>query len=137
AMEKRLDATLAAVKIVQPALAKFYNSLNDEQKARFNSLRSASRSAGWRRQAIELARQPMGLHRHVLALDGAGFEAVGLRSRKHGASKKGARTGRPRSHYLARARSRITRSPRRRARVGQAKSESSVHTVAQGALEAV
>ena len=46
AMEKRLDATLAAVKIVQPALAKFYNSLNDEQKARFNSLRSASRSSG-------------------------------------------------------------------------------------------
>jgi hypothetical protein len=41
AMEKRLDATLAAVKTVQPALAKFYNSLSDEQKARFNSLRSA------------------------------------------------------------------------------------------------
>jgi len=33
---------------VQPALAKFYNSLSDEQKARFNSLRSASRPAGWR-----------------------------------------------------------------------------------------
>jgi len=46
AMEKRLDATLAAVKTVQPALAKFYNSLSDEQKARFNSLRSASRPAG-------------------------------------------------------------------------------------------
>src|SRR5262245_29891949 len=37
----------------------------------------------------------MVLHRHVLALDVAGFEAVGLRSSKHGASKKGARTGRP------------------------------------------
>src|SRR5215470_16137676 len=35
----------------------------------------------------------MVLHRHVLALDVAGFEAVGLRSGKHGASKKGARTG--------------------------------------------
>src|SRR5262249_15542978 len=46
AMEKRLDATLGAVKTVQPPLAKFYNSLSDEQKARFNSLRSASRSAG-------------------------------------------------------------------------------------------
>ena len=45
-MEKRLDATLGAVKTVQPALAKFYNSLNDEQQARFNSLRSASRPAG-------------------------------------------------------------------------------------------
>ena len=46
AMEKRLDATLAAVKTVQPALAKFYNSLSDEQKARFNSLRLPSRPVG-------------------------------------------------------------------------------------------
>src|SRR5262249_43554465 len=46
AMETRLNATVGAVKTVQPALAKFYNSLNDEQKARFNSLRSASRPAG-------------------------------------------------------------------------------------------
>ena len=46
AMEKRLEATLAAVKTVQPALAKFYDSLSDEQKTRFNSLRSASRPAG-------------------------------------------------------------------------------------------
>jgi len=46
AMEQRLDATLGAVKTVGPALAKFYNSLSDEQKARFNSLRSASRSVG-------------------------------------------------------------------------------------------
>jgi LTXXQ motif family protein len=41
-MEKRLNATLGAVKTVQPALAKFYKSLSDEQKARSNSLRSAS-----------------------------------------------------------------------------------------------
>ncbi len=46
ATEKRLEATLGAVKTVQPALAKFYNSLSDEQKARFNSLRSASRPTG-------------------------------------------------------------------------------------------
>jgi LTXXQ motif family protein len=46
AMEKRLDATLTAVKTIQPPLAKFYNSLSDEQKARFNSLRSASRPTG-------------------------------------------------------------------------------------------
>jgi hypothetical protein len=32
-MEKRLDATLAAVQAVQPALTKFCNSLSDEQKA--------------------------------------------------------------------------------------------------------
>jgi hypothetical protein len=43
---ERLDATLGAVKTVQPALANFYNSLSDEQKARFNSLRSASRPVG-------------------------------------------------------------------------------------------
>jgi LTXXQ motif family protein len=46
AMEKRLDATLGAARTVQPALAKFYDSLSDEQKARFNSLRSVSRPAG-------------------------------------------------------------------------------------------
>jgi ATP-dependent DNA ligase len=46
AMEKRLEASLAAVKTVQPALAKFYNSLSDEQKARFSSLRSSSRPTG-------------------------------------------------------------------------------------------
>jgi hypothetical protein len=46
AMEKRLEATLDAVKTVQPALAKFYSSLSDEQKARFNSLRSTSRPVG-------------------------------------------------------------------------------------------
>jgi len=46
AMEKRLDATLGSVRTVQPAPEKFYNSLSDEQKARFNSLRSISRSVG-------------------------------------------------------------------------------------------
>jgi LTXXQ motif family protein len=38
AMTGRLQATLEAVKIVQPALDKFYNSLSDEQKERFNQL---------------------------------------------------------------------------------------------------
>ena len=46
AMEKRLAATLSAVKTVQPALTRFYDGLSDEQKARFNSLRSTSRPAG-------------------------------------------------------------------------------------------
>jgi len=40
AMEKRLAATHDAVTTVQPALVKFYDGLSDEQKARFNSLRS-------------------------------------------------------------------------------------------------
>ena len=40
AMEKRLEATHSAVITVQPALAKFYDGLSDEQRARFNSLRA-------------------------------------------------------------------------------------------------
>jgi hypothetical protein len=39
AMQQRLNAMLEAIKIVQPALDKFYGSLTDEQKARFNQLR--------------------------------------------------------------------------------------------------
>jgi LTXXQ motif family protein len=42
AIEKRLEATHGAVTTVQPALTKFYDGLSDEQKARFNSLRSAA-----------------------------------------------------------------------------------------------
>jgi LTXXQ motif family protein len=41
-MEKRLEAAHNAVITVQPALMKFYDGLSDEQKARFNSLRSAA-----------------------------------------------------------------------------------------------
>jgi len=37
-MEQRLDAMLRAVETLQPALTKFYGSLNDEQKERFNRL---------------------------------------------------------------------------------------------------
>ena len=38
AMEARLTAMLKALDTVQPAIAKFYNSLTDEQKARFDRL---------------------------------------------------------------------------------------------------
>ena len=38
AMEKRLNAMMEAIKIVQPKLEGFYGSLTDEQKARFNQL---------------------------------------------------------------------------------------------------
>jgi hypothetical protein len=38
AMEDRLNSMLQALQTVQPALAKFYDSLNDEQKARFDRL---------------------------------------------------------------------------------------------------
>ena len=38
AMTMRLQATLDAVKVVRPAMAAFYDSLSDEQKARFNEI---------------------------------------------------------------------------------------------------
>ncbi len=38
AVGKRLNAMLEAVKTMQPALADFYNSLSDDQKARFNGM---------------------------------------------------------------------------------------------------
>ena len=38
AMTNRVSATLEAVRIVRPALEKFYSSLSDEQQARFNAL---------------------------------------------------------------------------------------------------
>jgi hypothetical protein len=51
AMTRRLQATLDAVKTVRPAMAAFYESLNDEQKARFNEIgpepaRAQQRAAG-------------------------------------------------------------------------------------------
>ena len=46
AMEQRLAGTLTAVKTVEPALTKFYDLLNDEQKARFNALRTVDRPQG-------------------------------------------------------------------------------------------
>src|SRR5262249_14510091 len=41
AMETRLQVMLAAVQIVRPALERFYQSLSDEQKARFNAIAPA------------------------------------------------------------------------------------------------
>lgn len=45
-MEKRLDAMLAAVKIVRPAFDAFYATLTDEQKAVLNKV--GPRHWGWR-----------------------------------------------------------------------------------------
>jgi hypothetical protein len=44
AVEKRLDAMAQAVKTLRAPLDKFYASLSDEQKARFNIMGSAQRS---------------------------------------------------------------------------------------------
>ena len=46
AMRKRVEAMLKAVQVVRPALVSFYQSLNDEQKERFNSLDQNSQAAG-------------------------------------------------------------------------------------------
>ncbi|HZP79063.1 MAG TPA: Spy/CpxP family protein refolding chaperone [Pseudolabrys sp.] len=43
AMQRRIEAMLAAVDLVQPALGKFYGLLNDEQKAKVNALSAAAR----------------------------------------------------------------------------------------------
>jgi len=45
AVGKRLDALAGAVTTVKPALTDFYNSLTDEQKARFNVIGRASPAA--------------------------------------------------------------------------------------------
>jgi LTXXQ motif family protein len=41
AMESRLQVMLAAVQTVRPALERFYQSVSDEQKARFNAIAPA------------------------------------------------------------------------------------------------
>ena len=43
-IEQRLAATLTAAKTVGPALTKFYDLLSDEQKARFNAMRTVDQS---------------------------------------------------------------------------------------------
>jgi hypothetical protein len=43
ALQRRIEAMIAAVEIVQPPLEKFYGLLNDEQKARVNALGNAAR----------------------------------------------------------------------------------------------
>ena len=45
AMQARLETMLAAVKTVHPALDHFYQSLSDEQKARFNAIAPGQESA--------------------------------------------------------------------------------------------
>lgn len=44
-MRTRVDAMLKAVRTVRPALEKFYDSLNDEQRARFNAMDQAEQAA--------------------------------------------------------------------------------------------
>jgi hypothetical protein len=55
AMRIRLEAMLKAVTLVRPALDRFYNSLSDEQKARFNAVPEAAQA---RRRTARTARTP-------------------------------------------------------------------------------
>jgi len=45
AMRKRIEAMLQAASIVRPVLERFYNSLSDEQKARFNAVAPEEKAA--------------------------------------------------------------------------------------------
>jgi hypothetical protein len=45
AMHKRIDTMLVALNIVQPPLQRLYDSLNDEQKARFNTVNSGAQAS--------------------------------------------------------------------------------------------
>jgi hypothetical protein len=62
AMTARLDATLQAVQTVRPALEKFYDSLSDEQKERFNEIgpknTAANAEASVAPQAADTCKQP-------------------------------------------------------------------------------
>ena len=100
AMRQRLDAMLAAVRTVRPVVEKFYQSLNDEQKARFNALspdnpdqqqarrdltqvcgERASGIASLPLERIERAVRPDGAQRSALKeLQDATSEAVNLLS---------------------------------------------------------
>ena len=101
AMHQRLDAMLQAVRTVRPEVEKVYQSLNDEQKARFNALgpddnpdqqqaqrdltqvcgERASGIASLPLERIERAVQPDGAQRAALkGLQDATSEAVNLLS---------------------------------------------------------
>jgi hypothetical protein len=56
AMESRLEVMLEAVKEVHPPLDRLYQSLADEQKARFNSVMLADASRATKKEALDLAR---------------------------------------------------------------------------------
>lgn len=68
AMTRRIEATLQAVRIVRPALDAFYNSLSDEQKARFTAMGPDQLGADERRRAF---REPSQLD--AKACDGKGL----------------------------------------------------------------
>ena len=57
-MRQRIQTMLQAVQLVRPALERFYQSLSDEQKERFNALDVANGSGGRTAQSRAKTRQP-------------------------------------------------------------------------------
>jgi hypothetical protein len=57
AMRTRVEAMLQAVQVARPALDKFYQSLNDEQKERFNVIDQDVETTGQRQTEIALCRR--------------------------------------------------------------------------------
>jgi len=55
AMDKRIGTMLLALSIVQPPMQRFYDSLSDEQKARFNTVNTESQASTNSRRANGLA----------------------------------------------------------------------------------
>src|SRR5262244_1218399 len=56
AMESRLQVMLAAMQTVRPALERFYQSLSDEQKARFNAIAPANEADAAAKDQLDLTR---------------------------------------------------------------------------------
>src|SRR6476619_1001446 len=56
AMESRLQVMLAAVQTVRPALERFYKSLSDEQKARFNAIAPTNNRDATAKDQYDLAK---------------------------------------------------------------------------------
>ncbi len=96
AMEQRLDAMLRAVQTVQPALERFYSSLSDEQKERFNRLSPAQ---GLMRAHENVVLAQAGTHAAERAADGSPLRGddSGRRS-KVVSLRRDAHLGRGRAH---------------------------------------
>ncbi|WP_312015654.1 Spy/CpxP family protein refolding chaperone [Bradyrhizobium liaoningense] len=75
AMQQRVEALINAVNLVQPALERFYGSLNDEQKARFNALAEDQRRAVASGNANASLTQACGAQSASLAWPGSEIEA--------------------------------------------------------------
>lgn len=74
AMQQRVEALINAVNLVQPALERFYGSLSDEQKARFNALAEDQRRTAAGNSNASLA-QTCGAQSAVPAWPGSEIEA--------------------------------------------------------------